>query len=90
MLDHNAKKMRIHKTNDPFSEYKLFLYSEIKEIEEFNEANSNHKSAIQERWSFKFGIKTAKRDFILYAPSADEKALWMHTFTFITRNNANY
>ena len=45
-MDHNAKKMRIHKTNDPFSEYKLFLYSEIKEIDEYAEGNPNHKSAI--------------------------------------------
>ena len=49
-----------------------------------------HKSAIQERWSFKFGINTQKRNFILFAPSADEKALWLHTFSFITRINAIY
>ena len=29
VLDHNAKKMRIHKTNDPMSEYKLYNYQDI-------------------------------------------------------------
>jgi len=29
VLDHNGKKMRIHKTNDPMSDYKLFNYSDI-------------------------------------------------------------
>lgn len=29
VLDHNAKKMRVHTSNDPMSEYKLFGYNDI-------------------------------------------------------------
>ena len=29
MLDHNAKKLRVHASNDPMSEYKLFGYNDI-------------------------------------------------------------
>ena len=32
VLDHNAKKMRVHQTNDPHSEYKLMSYSDIIDV----------------------------------------------------------
>ena len=44
--------------------------------------------AIQERWSFKFEIITTARNYILYAPSGDEKDLWYHTFKWICECNA--
>lgn len=28
-LDHNSKKLRVHKSNNPNSEYKMFEYKEI-------------------------------------------------------------
>ena len=34
-----------------------------------------------------FTLKTPERTFILFAPSADEKALWIHTFKWIIFNN---
>jgi len=34
-----------------------------------------------------FSLRTPDRRFDLYAPSADEKALWVHTFKWIIFNN---
>jgi len=34
-----------------------------------------------------FSLKTHERSFDLFAPSADEKALWVHTFKWIIFNN---
>lgn len=32
VLDHNGQKMRVHKTNEPQSEYKLHYYADITSI----------------------------------------------------------
>ena len=87
VLDHNARKMRIHQTNDPHSEYKLLLYTDIKTIL-VDPIKLSDKMAIQERWSFKFELITTARNYILYAPSGDEKELWYHTFKWICECNA--
>ena len=42
---------------------------------------------IHERWSFAFVLKTTRRDYVLYAPSADERSLWVHTFRWIIWRN---
>ena len=68
VLDHNAKKMRIHKTNDPHSEYKLLDYSEILSLN-FKPETLSDKMAIHERWSFSFVLNTSKRMFNLFCPS---------------------
>ena len=60
--------MRIHKTNDPASEYKLYDYSDIKKVT-FEKETLDEKRMIHERWSFEFTLHTDKRDFVLYAPS---------------------
>jgi hypothetical protein len=62
VLDHSARKMRIHKTNDPASEYKLYDYNDIKEVT-FEKETLDEKRMIHERWSFEFILKTDKRDF---------------------------
>lgn len=38
---------------------------------------------IQPRWSFKFRIKTVKRDYELLAASEDERLLWIFAFNWI-------
>lgn len=43
--------MRIHKTNDPASEYKLYDYNEIKKVS-FEKETLDEKRMIHERWSF--------------------------------------
>ena len=82
VLDHNAQKMRIHKTNDPHSEYKLYDYQEVLSIT-FKPETLTDKMAIHERWSFSFTLNTSKRFFHLFCPSLDERTLWMHTFFWI-------
>ena len=86
VLDHTARKMRVHQTNDPHSEYKLFEYKDILGIQVKKETLED-KMAIHERWSFEFQLNTAKRMFTLYAPSQDERNLWIHTFTWIIKRN---
>ena len=78
--------MRIHQTNDPHSEYKLFEYKEIISIS-IKKDNLDTKMTIQARWSFQFSIETSKRVYVLYAPSIDERNLWVHTFAWIIYNN---
>jgi hypothetical protein len=78
--------MRIHQTNDPHSEYKLFEYKEITSIS-IKKENLDAKMTIQPRWSFQFTISTSRRAYILYSPSIDERNLWVHTFNWIIYNN---
>lgn len=85
-LDHNAKKMRIHRSNDPQSEYKLFEYKDILGMN-LSVPNLDQKMAIQERWSFKFTLVTQRRLYVLFAASMDERNLWIHTFTWILAKN---
>lgn len=85
-LDHNSKRMRIHQTNDPSSEYKLFEYRDIVALN-LPIPTLQQKMTIQERWSFEFTLVTSKRVFILYAASMDERNLWIHTFTWILARN---
>jgi prophage DNA circulation protein len=44
--------------------------------------------SIKERWSFKFHIVTNIREYELYAPSEDERELWLHTFFWIVELNS--
>jgi hypothetical protein len=78
--------MRIHKTNDPHSEYKLYDYQEILSLN-FKQETLVDKMAIHERWSFSFTLNTSKRMFTLYSPSQDERTLWIHTFFWIVQRN---
>jgi hypothetical protein len=78
--------MRVHKTNDPASEYQLYDYKDIVKVT-FQKETLNDKMAIHERWSFEFKLHTEKRDFVLYAPSLDERTLWVHTFYWIASVN---
>ena len=87
VLDHHSKKMRIHKTNDPKSEYTLFEYNEIFNIDEY-QLTIEQKMKICERWSFSFVLSTSKRDYKLYAASNDERDLWVHCFKWIIESNA--
>ena len=86
VLDNNGKKMRIHKTNDPQSDYKLFNFSDIQAVI-FNKETPSQSMSIMERWSFKFHIVTSIREYELYAPSEDERELWLHSFFWITEMN---
>ena len=86
MLDHNAKSMRIYKTNDPKSSFHPFKYSEIIDVK-CEEIKLEDKRALHERFSFKFELYTSKRPFILYASSMDEKLMWYHTFKWIVEMN---
>lgn len=56
VLDHNQKKMRVHKTNDPNSEFKIFEYKDILSVD-IPFVSLDQKMRIQERWSFCFTIK---------------------------------
>ena len=87
-LDHNSKRMRVHQSNDPNSEYKLFEYRDILALN-LSIPQPNQKMAIQERWSFKFTLVTTRRLYVLYAASMDERNLWIHTFTWILARNHN-
>jgi hypothetical protein len=48
-------KMRIHKTNDTRSEFKLIKYAEIQKIE-ITPETLQQKTKVQERWSFSLKI----------------------------------
>lgn len=85
-LDHNSKKMRVHQTNDPNSEYKMFEYVEIQAMN-LPIGNLQNKMTIQERWSFEFSLVTKRRVYMLYAASMDERNLWIHTFSWILARN---
>lgn len=52
-----------------------------------NEDSADEKRSIKPRWSFDFKVNTVKRLFTLYAPSADERKLWVHTFCWIVVRN---
>jgi hypothetical protein len=86
VLDHTAQKMRIHKTNDPHSDYKIYDYLEILSVN-FKPETSNEQKTIQARWSFGFVLNTSKRKFNLYSTSQDEMTLWTHTFFWIIQRN---
>ena len=87
VMDHNAKKMRIHQSNDPTSEYKLFNYTDILEVIEPVQT-VEERMKIRERWTFNFIVVTKQREFVLFAASNDERELWLHTFNWIVECNA--
>jgi len=79
--------MRIHQRNDPFSEFKVFKFSDIQAVS-MKPLTLEEKTKIQERWSFEFILKTEIREFVLYATSHDERLLWMHAFKWIIELNS--
>ena len=76
--------MRIHKTNDPKSEFTVMNYAEILSV---NCEQIKDKTKVLERWTFEFTLETKFRTYILYAPSGDEKQLWFHSFKWICECN---
>ena len=55
VIDYTSEKMRIHKTNDPRSEYKVFQFADILSIKR-KEETINDKMVIKDRWSFQFSL----------------------------------
>ena len=64
----------------------MFNYSDITQVI-FNKEVGSQKMRIMERWSFTFTIITPQREYELYAPSEDERDMWLHTFNWISEIN---
>ena len=83
VLDHYMQRMRIHKTNEAQSDYKIVHYRDILDVRMEREADSKKNMTIQQRWSFRFTVITKDRAYILQSSSFDERNLWFHTFCWI-------
>ena len=83
ILDHVAQRLKIYKTNENTSKFKLHDYSEILDVQ----VAVLDKNVIHPRWSYQFTMSTSQREYVLYAASQDELKLWTHTIGWIVSRN---
>ena len=91
VLDHKTQTLQIFLKNDPESESRIYMYVDIEQCQEVNPITEKKavfvQQAVQLRWSFAFSIKLKQCTYNLYAPSEDERTLWVFVFKWIIEEN---